>query len=80
MRDNGRKALQKCRYKATDSSYGGLVAANLLDQDFGCGEPDQKGDADIRYLWTAEDWLYLATILGRQDAAATRVLKALLRR
>ena len=59
MRENGLKALQKRRYKkTTDSSHGGPVAANLLDQDFGCDGPDQKWGADISYIWTAEGWLY----------------------
>ena len=64
MRDNGLKALQKRRYKkTTDSHHGGPVAANLLDQDFACGGPDQKWGADISYIWTAEGWLYLAIVL-----------------
>ena len=64
MRDNGLKALQKRRYKkTTDSHHGGLVAANLLDQDFTCDAPDQKWGADISYIWTAEGWLYLAIVL-----------------
>lgn len=64
MRDNGLKALQKRRYKkTTDSSHGGPVAANLLDQDFACDGADQKWGADISYIWTAEGWLYLAIVL-----------------
>ena len=64
MRDNGLKALKKRRYKkTTDSHHGGLVAANLLDQDFTCDAPDQKWGADISYIWTAEGWLYLAIVL-----------------
>ena len=44
MRENGLKAQQKRRYKkTTDSSHGGPVAANLLDQDFGCDGPDRSG-------------------------------------
>lgn len=63
-RENGLKALQKRRYKkTTDSSHGDPVAANLLDQDFGCDGPDQKWGADISYIWTAEGWLYLAIVL-----------------
>ena len=50
---NDLKALQKRRYKkTTDSSHGGPVAANLLDQDLGCDGPDQKWGADISYIWT----------------------------
>ena len=64
MRENGLKALQKRGYKkTTDSSHGGPVAANLLDQDFGCDGPDKKWGADISYIWTAEGWLYLAIVL-----------------
>jgi putative transposase len=64
MRENGLKAQQKRRYKkTTDSSHGGPVAANLLDQDFGCDGPDKKWGADISYIWTAEGWLYLAIVL-----------------
>ena len=55
MRENGLRAMKKCRYKnTTDSSYGSPVAANLRDQDFGCEGPDQKWGADISYIWTAE--------------------------
>jgi putative transposase len=64
MRDNGLKALQKRRYKkTTDSHHGGPVAANLLDQNFGCDGPDQKWGADISYIWTAEGWLYLDVMI-----------------
>jgi len=64
MRDNGMKALQKRRYKkTTDSDHGGLVAPNLLDQDFSCDGPDQKWGVDISYIWTREGWLYLAIVL-----------------
>ena len=72
MRDNGMKALQKRRYKkTTDSTHGGPVAANLLDQDFVCDGPDRKWGADISYIWTAEGWLYLAIVL---DLYARRIV------
>jgi len=64
MRENGLKALQKRRYrKTTDSAHGGLVAANILDQNFACDGRDQKWGVDISYIWTAEGWLYLAIVL-----------------
>ncbi|MHC3941930.1 IS3 family transposase ISNisp1 [Paenochrobactrum sp. BZR 201-1] len=64
MRDNKLKALQKRRYKkTTDSNHSGLIAPNLLDQDFACTGPDQKWGVDISYIWTAEGWLYLAIVL-----------------
>ena len=64
MRDNGLKALQKRRYKkTTDSSHGGPVAPNVLDQDFIAEQSDRKWGADISYIWTAEGWLYLAVVV-----------------
>ena len=72
MRDNGIKALQKQRYKkTTDSDHGGLVAPNLLDQDFSCDGPDQKWGVDISYIWTREGWLYLAIVL---DLCSRRIV------
>lgn len=64
MRDNGMKALQKRRYKkTTHSDHVGLVAPNVLDQDFSADTPNQKWGADISDFWTAEDWLYLAILV-----------------
>jgi putative transposase len=64
MRENGLKAFQKRRFKrTTDSAHGGLIAANMLDQDFETTGPNQKWGVDISYIWTAEGWLYLAIVL-----------------
>lgn len=64
MRDNGIRALQKRRYKkTTDIDHGGLVAPNVLDQDFACDGPDQRWGGDNSYVWTREGWLYLAIVL-----------------
>jgi len=64
MRDNALKANQKRRFKkTTDSNHAGPIAANLLDQDFTCEQPDRKWGVDISYVWTAEGWLYLAIVL-----------------
>ena len=64
MHDNALKANQKRRFKkTTDSNHGGVIAANLLDQNFNCEQPDQKWGVDISYVWTAEGWLYLAIVL-----------------
>lgn len=64
MRDNHLKAYQKRRYKrTTDSQHGGLVAPNLLDQDFSAPAPNRKWGTDISYVWTVEGWLYLAIVL-----------------
>jgi putative transposase len=64
MRENGLKAFQKRRFKrTTDSAHGGLIAPNMLDQDFEATAPNQKWGVDISYVWTAEGWLYLAIVL-----------------
>ena len=64
MHDNGLKALQRRRYKkTTDSDHGGVVAPNMLDQDFTATAPNQKWGVNISYIWTAEGWLYLAIVL-----------------
>ena len=64
MRDNALKANQKRRFKkTTDSNHAGPVAANLLNQDFTCGQPDRKWGVDISDVWTTEGWLYLAIVL-----------------
>ncbi len=64
MRENGLKARQKTRFKkTTDSDHGGLVAPNILGQDFTAEGPDEKWGVDISYVWTAEGWLYLAIVL-----------------
>ena len=64
MRDNALKANQKRRFKkTTDSNHNCRVAANVLDQDFSCEQPDQKWGVDISYVWTMEGWLYLAIVL-----------------
>lgn len=39
------------------------MAANVLDRQFTANAPDQKWVADFTYIWTAEGWLYVATVL-----------------
>ena len=64
MRDNGLKAFQKRRFKkTTDSNHKGLIAPNVLDQNFAAFGPNQKWGVDISYIWTTEGWLYLAVVL-----------------
>jgi putative transposase len=72
MRENGLRARQKRRFKrTTDSLHAFPVAPNLLDQDFSAERPDEKGGADISYIWTREGWLYLAVVI---DLFARRVV------
>ena len=64
MRDNGIRAKQRRKFKATtDSKHSHPVAPNLLERDFEAGASNQKWVADITYIPTREGWLYLAVIL-----------------
>ena len=72
MRENALKARQRRRFKrTTDSLHAFPVAPNLLNQDFNATGPNQKGGADISYVWTREGWLYLAVVI---DLFARRVV------
>ncbi len=51
------------RKKTTDSHHNYPVAPNLLNQEFESQRPNQKWLSDITYIWTAEGWLYLATVM-----------------
>jgi len=58
------QAVAKKKYKATtDSVHSKLVAENHLNRDFTPDKPNASWVADITYIWTAEGWLYLATIM-----------------
>lgn len=61
MRENGIRARDKRRYKATtDSRHELPVTANLLARNFAPTAPNQAWSADLTYVWTDEGWLYLA--------------------
>jgi putative transposase len=47
----------------TDSRHGYAVAPNLLARRFDVAKPDQVWVGDISYVWTAEGWLYVSTLL-----------------
>jgi len=47
----------------TDSKHGFEVYPNLLKRDFKVDGPDQVWVSDITYIWTAEGWLFLATVI-----------------
>jgi putative transposase len=55
---------QKRRFRVatTDSRHTLPVASNLLAQDFTATRPDQVWTADITYVPTQEEWLYVAAI------------------
>jgi len=58
------QAVAKKKYKATtDSNHSKPLADNLLKRNFAPEKPNTSWVADITYIWTAEGWLYLATIM-----------------
>lgn len=58
------QAVAKKKYRATtDSTHSKPVAFNYLNRDFTAEKPNKSWVADITYIWTAEGWLYLATIM-----------------
>jgi putative transposase len=64
MQEMGIQAVAKKKYQATtDSAHSKPVADNHLNRDFTPEKPNKSWVADITYIWTAEGWLYLATIM-----------------
>jgi putative transposase len=64
MRENGIRAKQSRKFKATtNSEHAYPVAPNRLNRNFEADRPDRKWLADITYIPTREGWLYLAAIL-----------------
>ncbi len=47
----------------TDSNHSKPIAPNILDRAFWAKRPNEKWAGDITYIWTAEGWLYLATVI-----------------
>jgi putative transposase len=70
MQHLGLRAKAKKKFKVTtDSKHNLPVAANLLNRDFTASAPNQKYVSDITYIWTAEGWLYLATVIDLYSRA-----------
>ena len=64
MQKHALRAKAARRYKATTNSRHKLpVSENLLKQDFSAKQVGTKLVSDITYIWTEEDWLYLAVVL-----------------
>lgn len=58
------QAVAKRKYKTTtDSAHSNPVAENHLNRNFTAAKPNTSWVADISYIKTAEDWLYLAIIM-----------------
>ncbi len=64
MAELGLEGRRKRRFKATtDAKHTMPLAENILDRNFEVDAPDVAWVTDITYVWTAEGWLYLASIL-----------------
>jgi len=64
MRAEGLFCKTKKKFKATtNSKHDNPVAPNRLNREFTVDKPNQKWVGDITYIWTAEGWLYLATVI-----------------
>lgn len=53
----------KRRVLTTDSAHRYPLAANLLNRQFRCSQPNRFWVSDITYILTSEGWLYLATVM-----------------
>jgi len=64
MKEEGIRSKTKKKHKPASSSPHQLPTyPNLLEQQFNAEKPNQIWVADITYIWTAEGWLYLASIM-----------------
>ena len=63
MRLNALRARPRRRGAPKDDGERSQIAANILDRDFRATRPNQKWLADFTYIWTAEGWLYVASVL-----------------
>lgn len=64
MREQALRARPRQRGLPKDRGARSAVANNVLDRQFQAGAPNQKWVADFTYIWIAEGWLYVATVLG----------------
>lgn len=64
MRAEGLFCKTRKKFKATtNSKHDNPVAPNRLNREFTVDTPNQKWVGDITYIWTAEGWFYLATVI-----------------
>ena len=63
MQENGMVSKTARQFRATtDSNHNLPVADNLLDRQFDAASPNEAWVADITYVPTRQDWLYLAVV------------------
>jgi len=65
MRRQGLRARPRRRRPPPDPGerQATAVAPNMLDRSFEAPAPNRKWIADFTYVWTAEGWLYVATVV-----------------
>ena len=64
MKEDGLKARQRRKFKATtDSRHSLPVAPNLLDRNFSSKKPNEVWVGDTTAIWTDEGWLYLVVFI-----------------
>ncbi|MDA8021076.1 MAG: IS3 family transposase [Thermoanaerobaculia bacterium] len=64
MREQSLQGIpRRRRHRPSASDPGRSAAPNLLDRDFSTSGPDQVWVADITYLWSGAQWVYLAVVL-----------------
>jgi putative transposase len=63
MREQALRARPRRRGLPQDRGQRSAIADNVLDRQFQADAPNQKWVADFTYIWTAEGWLYAATVL-----------------
>jgi transposase InsO family protein len=64
MKNNDIRVRSRRRFKVTtDSRHDLPIAPNLLNREFVTQAPNMAWVGDITYVWTAEGWLYLATVI-----------------
>jgi len=72
MREAGLESRRKRRFRrTTDSRHSHPIAPNELARRFEPGSSQAWWVGDVTFLWTAEGWLYLATLL---DLTTRRVV------
>jgi putative transposase len=63
MQAQGLRARPRRRGLPKDQGERSVIAGNVLDRQFTADRPNQKWVADFTYIWTAEGWLYVATVI-----------------
>ena len=64
MREHQLHGKRKRRFRnTTQSNHPHPIAPNVLERAFTVAQPNTAWVGDITYIWTLQDWLYLAVIL-----------------